>query len=643
MLHALVCALPLLLAVAAYGYTLRLPFFLDDGPHFMILGQTDGLRHWGDFDPFPFYRPLAFSIWKLFELFGPRYPAWEMHLLNLLVFGLAGVLAGQVARRLAPPHARTLAAVIGGCGFVLFPFSYQAVAMIAAFFHILLALGVLLSLWAGLRWLDSGGLWPLALCWLGAFIAAFSHESGVLIAVLLPLGLAAAHAGRLPARRQLLALVLPVWVISAIYVLLWLAFSPNDEPQTLTKDLPAAAAALMQGAAYPFVRLARPLVTGDADPVILLAGAALALAAAVALAARVDRRALPGAAFGAAWYVLAILPAALLLPAGYVLGQLRLALLASAGGALLWGVLLAALATRRRWLPLALIIGLLGVLVSVEFLGQRRADFLKLADWNHEAMALLLADDAIQHGALIINGPQSLAPVEAARRFLLGSEGVLWTDPSLDYSQQFWMNGDDALRDISAFSVPDLLRAQGIRYSAHGPALTGALLHDRVAAAPLIYVTQFDGADFSIVQAGGTAAPPELPTLDARFPALDAALVGGGWRYDATRQAIIANTRWTVARPGPVKLFVHVYCDDAFIAQSDGYPLSDLYPFSVWAGGATHRDGRIIWLDAGTDPACLRVITGLYDETTGERLATVDADGAPLPDNAIPLPQTAPN
>ena len=224
----IIYALPLFLALLLYGYSVTLPFFLDDGPHFQILAQTDGLKHWGDFPPFPFYRPFTFTFWKLFD---GHYEPSLLHLINVLCFGMAGVVLGQVVRRIAP-HGKMQAALIAGGYFILFPFSYQAVAMVAALFHLTLTLGMLLCLWAALRWLDGRGGWPmLVLCWVAAFCGVFSHENGVLLAPLL-IGLLLLL---YRPQKRLLWVILPVLTIVAVYLVLWLSFSPRDDTG-LTRD-----------------------------------------------------------------------------------------------------------------------------------------------------------------------------------------------------------------------------------------------------------------------------------------------------------------------------------------------------------------------------------------------------------------------
>jgi hypothetical protein len=610
-------SVPALLAVAVYGFALGLPYFLDDGPHFIILGQTNGLQHWGDFDPFPFYRPLTFSVWKLFAPVG--YPVFMLHALNVFVFGVCGVLVAVIGRRILRSWG---AGLLAGSLFVLFPFAYQAVAMVAAFFHLTLTLGALLCIWAGLHYTAGGGRGWLALSMAGAFIGVFSHESGLLIPFLLA---GMVLAGPPTSRRRLAAVVAPVGAVAGLYFVLWLAFAPGAGTRTLTADFPAAAAALLQGMIYPVVGAIRPFISGDATPALIL-GVVVVSGTVLVMVAGPHRR---GAWCGIGWYGLAILPAAVLLEAGYVLGQLRLSLLASVGMAWVWAAALSALSRRRSLRPVAVVIGLWCLGLSLTVIGARRADFTRLAEWNAHAVQQAIRTDVLTTGAVWLNAPQSLAPLDADRRFLLGSEGVLWTDPTLDYSQQFWMNSGQQIRDISAWAAPELLQLDGVRYTPHGPPLVDlAILRD----ARQIYSTRFDGDRWRSVQVKGAQAPTprlvDFPQIDARLQGADA---------NQTNDGVQITTAWRLASAAPAKLFVHLYCDDTFITQSDGYIWGDMYPFHQWVAGEDAVSTRIIPLNTAEYPAgCLRVWVGLYDENTGVRYYAEQA-GDRLPDDALKI------
>ena len=606
----LALSLPLLLAWWLYGYGLRLPYFLDDGPHFQILGQTNGLQHWGDFAPFPFYRPVAFSIWKLFE--GVHYPAFALHALNILTFGMAGVMVGQLTRRLAGTIS---AGVIAGCAFILFPFSYQAVAMVAALFHLTLILGVLVCLWAATK----PGRAALLICWIAGFLGVFSHENGILLAPLLIGYLGVMRHGRFTRRDTLV--ILPNVAIVALYTVLWLTFSPNDEARSFTQDFPAAFAVMIQGIIYPFAALARPFVEGDIDPLALILSAAVIIGGLLAWQRKLVLFC------GVGWYILAVLPAVLFLPAGYVLGQTRLALFASAGGAIFWGVLLAGM-LNSRWLRLpAVALMAFSVFISVDFLGMRRADFLHLADYNQQAVDLFIADDVLHTGAIIINAPANITPLDADRRFLIGTEGVLWVDPTLDYSQQFWMNSGLEIRDVSTVAYAATLNAQG--FSPQGQMMEGVPLIDLLKSSGQIYQTQFNGEQFYPVRVAGTPQEGVFADFD------DITLMAGTAQF--AEGALTVSLTWRVENPAPIKIFVHVYCDDAFVAQSDGYAWGNTYPFALWQMGEIQTDIRTIPVEAAE--SCLQVYVGLYFEQEGApRLTALDADGARYPDDRVLLP-----
>ncbi|PJF22118.1 MAG: hypothetical protein CUN56_07615 [Phototrophicales bacterium] len=612
----LALSLPMLLTLGVYGYALRLPYFLDDGPHFQILAQINGLQHWGDFAPFPFYRPVAFTIWKLFE--GVGYPVYALHALNVFCFGVAGVLVAQITRQ----FYGVLAGLIAGCAFVLFPFSYQAVAMVAALFHLTLILGVLMCLWLATK----SGRISLMLCWVAGFIGVFSHENGILLLPLL-IGYLGVVRGWQFTRRDWLMIV-PNTAIVALYIVLWLTFSPNDEARTLTQDFPAAFAVMIQGLIYPFASLARPFIHADADPwlIIVSAGALISCC----LLWWWHKKGARFAWFGVGWYVLAILPAVIFLPAGYVLGQTRLALFASAGGAMFWGVTLAAMC-RSRWLIFPAMVLMFGaVLISLNFLGMRRGDFLRLAAYNHDLVQQFIHDDVLHTGAVILNAPAYIAPLDQNRRFLIGTEGVLWTDPSLDYSQQVWMNTPLEIRDVVAVTHLGTLNATHYRFNPHGQVMDGQPLIDLLKSGRQVYRTQFEGDAFYLVKVAGENTVPAVPLADfGEMQLLDGHAVFHDGR-------LIVSLTWQVQQPMPVKTFLHVHCDDVLIAQSDGYAWGDVYPFHLWQPGEVQTDIRTVFIDS--PPDCLKVYVGLYAELAdAPRLPAFDPQGIRYVDDRVLL------
>lgn len=640
-------ALPLAVAALWYGYTLRLPFFLDDGPNFWTLDHLDGLDQWDGTILFPYYRPLVFSLWKgVAALVG--YDPVIFHLLNVLGFGLAGVVMGQVVRRLwwrldAGP-GRELAGAIAGIGFVVFPFSYQAVTLVSGLFHLAFALGLTLCLWLALVYLDGrGGRVMLVLCWLAAFFAVFSHENAPLIAPLLVGVIALAYWGRWPSPRRLALVVVPVTALAGLYTLLWFTVprTTSREGLMLTNQFDLAQATMLQGLVYPVVAVARALTgAGSAEPGPVLALVTLAVIPAWSVAWRRSRSLGLLAAYGLGWYALSTLPSALMLSPDYILGSPRLMLVASLGGGLFWGAALGGLWPRRTGRAIALGVLALALVVSGTFWRARRTDFLRAGDYTWRLVDLVEAQAAHTDRLLLANALNYTAPDPPM--FLLGSEGVTFMMDFLGYEQQVWLNtGLDIAPDagrIETLAYDQALRYAGGGYTPHGDFLGGPALHERLRAAPLIIATRFEGRAYWPTVVGGADWPgPGVPL--ATDPQSGLRLLAAEAAYSPARDTVTVLTRWALAEPQPVKLFAHVWCGDRFLAQSDGYPWGDMLPFSAWEPGEVQADVRTIRLPPGTDPACLRVMTGVYWEADVTRLPLVDAaSGDPFPDGAVPVP-----
>lgn len=634
----LLFALPLFVAFILYGYTVRLSFFLDDGAHFDILAQTHGLEFWGKFPTFPFYRPLVFTIWQGYERLTGSYDPVALHYFNVLCFSLAGVLCGRVTGRLAPDSIRFPVSILAGLLFVVFPFSYQAVAMVAALFHLTLTFGIMLSLWAGLNWLDDPRRpMMLLLAWGGAFIAIFSHENGVLIVPLWIVVVLISQQRNPFTRRNIMRLLVPICIMALAYLWQWWRVRPQDATQ-INNAIDVSMAVLLQGLVYPVASLLRPLIAGDIDPIFLIGIAFLTVAVSVFVFYRYFVAYFPLLLFGFGWYVAAITPAVLFLSAGYVLGQTRLALFASLGGSMFWALVIATLwRHERRWIKvLAVACVVLFVYVSVEFLAMRKAEFLQLASYQRNVLAqfeTLNVDDA---NTVVVNAPDFLIPQEHDRRFLIATEGVLFVDPAADYGLQWTINAPQNYRDVNVIAFPDIQRNAGFGFSAHPPILGRDAVVERVRDADYVFVTEFEDHDFDAVLVGGNLFEAPENDIDARLAQGDFELSAAVAEYNG--DTIEVRSQWIVNRPDAVKLFVHVYCGDEFIAQSDGYPWGDTYPFSFWATGETQTDSRRIQLEQPVTRDCLQIYIGLYYEADVTRLEAFDgATGEYFENDQIPL------
>ncbi len=80
------------------------------------------------------------------------------------------------------------------------------------------------------------------------------------------------------------------------------------------------------------------------------------------------------------------------------------------------------------------------------------------------------------------------------------------------------------------------------------------------------------------------------------------------------------------------KVFVHAYArDGTLIAQHDAFPANDSRPTSGWVPGESITDHHGLFLPSNS-PSPLRLVVGLYDRATGERLRLANgSDAVELP------------
>ncbi len=144
-----------LLAVlaVAYGYTLGLPLFLDDLVHYRWLEGQSLASVWRSARVIGYYRPLTFTLWKVMRAALGWYHPGPFHAVNVLLHGANALLVMALLWRRGGVGDR-LVGWTAGLLFLLFPFSYQAVAWVGSLSHILattLTLGALLAHGCGRR------------------------------------------------------------------------------------------------------------------------------------------------------------------------------------------------------------------------------------------------------------------------------------------------------------------------------------------------------------------------------------------------------------------------------------------------------------------------------------------------------------
>jgi len=77
-------------------------------------------------------------------------------------------------------------------------------------------------------------------------------------------------------------------------------------------------------------------------------------------------------------------------------------------------------------------------------------------------------------------------------------------------------------------------------------------------------------------------------------------------------------------------VFVHVVdAGDKIVAQADAWPLQGFYPTSRWESGEILNDTHRLSVPADLQPGAYRILVGLYDPVSGQRLSVLDSAGNP--------------
>jgi hypothetical protein len=94
----------------------------------------------------------------------------------------------------------------------------------------------------------------------------------------------------------------------------------------------------------------------------------------------------------------------------------------------------------------------------------------------------------------------------------------------------------------------------------------------------------------------------------------------------------------TAAPEGDYSVFVHLMGPEgALVAQQDNIPLGGTYPTFLWQPGEGVDDPYELLVPAGAPPGPYRLVAGMYDWRSGERLAATADCTSPLPDDRIEL------
>ena len=95
---------------------------------------------------------------------------------------------------------------------------------------------------------------------------------------------------------------------------------------------------------------------------------------------------------------------------------------------------------------------------------------------------------------------------------------------------------------------------------------------------------------------------------------------------------------WQVSRAlgKDYTVFVHLLGDDDdLLGQGDGPPMDNAYPTSFWSAGETLADTHRLRISPDAEPGENRIVVGLYDPASGQRLPVLDDKGQVTGDRVL--------
>jgi hypothetical protein len=656
--------MPLFLALALYGPVLSLPFFWDDLPTFQaVVGRTIP-QIWGSVYGLSYYRPLTFTIYKLFFSWPPADVTVPAHLFMLAIHVVNGILVGVLAHQLLTSKAgprpdrawllrtESLAGLIASLLFVTYPFAVLPISHFAALVYPLTTLLMLGATVAVLEYARAGRKRWLALALGLTFVAPYVHEEGIVAGWLAVL--AWLLYDRSQARQHVKSLAL-LLAASSSFLLVWLAIPRSAESVSWIggQGILASVTFFLQGPTFPLQPLSRLLINKVAASgagafwtiaglpwwvlvaIWLFAGLALLLAG-LALRPRWRWRLL---VFALGWTLLTALPSIAALPFSYITVSQRLLYYVGPAAAVLWAAVCVSAAMQVRWLGarVALSAGLVAVILGPSAFYVAREVALHQLALRPLAQLAVIARQYPGERHLVINPVNWLNYRQPW--YALGHEGVSVSADYIEFGQLVRLNSGNDTRLRAATFPPIREDTERHYYSTIGDETPWdwATLAAKAPAFDRVWVTSYGDRQITVEEAGTVRLGPaeSQPQYLVRFDT-GIFLLAGSLDVEVDTATAILDWKYLAGISGAT-VFRHVSdCDGHLLGQGDGFVLGRMLPFSGLEPGAEVHDVRRIPLDAVSKDGCYTLDVGLF-MPDGTRVSAVAPDGRPLAKNAVSL------
>jgi hypothetical protein len=244
--------------------------------------------------------------------------------------------------------------------------------------------------------------------------------------------------------------------------------------------------------------------------------------------------------------------------------------------------------------------------------------------------------DVTKHATLFINLPGRMTFKE--RTYPLGHEGVIPLPPPTTIDMFVQAHGGNpnmalgrARGDLLPNDIPYTIEPAG-----EAPTADDLRRVEKIEMATYSPTSLFPLNSPGRLDSLRTDPPIQpAPHIEARFGnAIELSYASCDY-FDPIEDRSMLRLHWrTIAPTGSVKPFIHIRQHGEIIAQADGDPLGNLFPFDQWQPGEEVSEERKL---AFQPQGAYSITVGIWNPQTGERLPAVDAGGNPLPDNAYTI------
>ncbi|HAJ05375.1 MAG TPA: hypothetical protein DCL76_02335 [Chloroflexi bacterium] len=652
---------PPICVFALYWPVLEMPFFWDDVANFIFMENRSILSFWQTAAGFPYYRPLGFTVFRIWQWLFGVHNTYSMHLLNIVMMIVNGWLVMGVSSRLylllnigsvvsnrENRHSfyYQVFAMVSGIIFCFFPFASLVIPLVASMFHLLVTMMALASLFSVLNFFINNNIKWLFIAVVLSILAPFAHESGVVVGFVLFFVCVSVLCVLKQKRDVDLISKKYLWismfvniVASTCFPVLW---SYIDKMRT-DNGIPMFRSIIEIGHNIIFFLNA---LTFPVQPLALIiskqihwseANVALCVGfISIIMLAFLYKKTNQLILFFVLLVIYGLLsmPSIVTLPQLYVVVSPRLTLLPSICACMVWSGALVILIANYKYRVIVLI-GVVFLLCSIPIKYiHSRVDLHERA-LNSVKEMVNMTDNFVDDSHLIVNPTTWLAL--AQHTYPIVHDGVVVIPEYHDPAQLVYIHNGNHI-DVRGVNFP-LVATEPVYhyYDVWGEIMYWEAMADTIRVYDHVWLTEYGDSNLEIKEVGQVISEDDIMIEQVPLASFDDGRIML-FSVDAimkNKNVLAIELVWRMNEFSDEDVFVHIFdCRGGLLGMADGPPLGRMFPFWQWKLGEQVRDVRSVEIADGDDP-CVSVEVGLFDAASGNRVVVSNLEGAVFVDNIV--------